>query len=184
MTNTVLDLSAELDQNLITVVDIGLYDYFVIQVVNSTGNYNVYTSNDGGAIPGVRDGGISPKFTGVITQLSTQVTDTTTKYLEVGDRVVGRGISANTFVASITNDTEFILTQVISGSVTSGISTLEAIYVKNFIPAEVEDLSAGTKSVSITVDGNYRGNAPLGKYLIIDAGSPGGKVLLYLSKIY
>lgn len=56
-TSVVLDVTSSILKDEKSVLDIGLYDYVIIQAINITsGSINTLSTNDGGAIEGQRDG--------------------------------------------------------------------------------------------------------------------------------
>ena len=52
----IIDLTNEVNDNSIAVVDVGGWDYSVVQLVSPTGTFTFNSSNDSGAITGVSDG--------------------------------------------------------------------------------------------------------------------------------
>lgn len=84
-TSIVLDVTSNILNDGKAVLDIGLYDYMVVQAINVTaGSINTLSTNDGGAIEGVRDGS------------STNATNFIALQLE--------DLSAGTFATSISAD--------------------------------------------------------------------------------
>jgi hypothetical protein len=55
----IIDLTNEVNDNSIAVVDVGGWDYSVVQLVSPTGTFTFNSSNDSGAITGVSDGSSS-----------------------------------------------------------------------------------------------------------------------------
>lgn len=53
---TVVDITADLNNNDIATLDVGGWDYAEVQLVSPTGTFSFFTSSDAGAITGVSDG--------------------------------------------------------------------------------------------------------------------------------
>lgn len=55
-TQRVIDVTSDLNDNVICTLDVGGYDFAEVQLVSPTGTFSFFTSNDAGAITGVSDG--------------------------------------------------------------------------------------------------------------------------------
>jgi hypothetical protein len=183
MVCTTLDITNDLNNYSKSYIDIGGWDYFIIQIIGSSGSYYTYSSNDGGGITGVREGGLSPKYYATLTNGSDTVTVNSTSILVAGDIVFGAGlVSGNDLIATIIDDTSF---QIGSPATSSSTYFQTAVFIKNQIPIQTENLENGVFDTVIASDGNYRCANPANKYLIIeaDSGAISDKILLFLSKI-
>ena len=52
----IIEITADLNDNDISTLDVGGWDYAEVQLVSPTGTFSFLTSNDSGAITGVSDG--------------------------------------------------------------------------------------------------------------------------------
>mgnify|MGYP006266730287 CR=1 FL=1 len=187
MTSNILDLAYNINNYKFAVVDLSGYDYFIIQPINLGGTIYTYSTNNSGAIEGIRDGGISQPIQCTIEATNPQVTTKSTANLAVGDIVYGYGVGvgsgSSNVIVSIDSETQFTMN---AAATDDTVSDLTFVYAKDWTPIATENLSDGKFDTGFgSSNGNYRCSNPIGNYLLIDGlAAEVDKLLIYMSKIY